>query len=152
MRPFLPLILLSAAGFVAAPAIAGPGNGPDGRDTAVPLLILYGDADFRGGAVTLDRNVDNLQDIHVADSDSGTANDYAMSARSVGRWQVCMDAGHVTDCRVVDGETRDFGEQGRSISSVRYLGPGTAPVRQGSDTGARVEERVHRALRALRGE
>ena len=150
MRPFRLPILLSISGLIAAPvAHAGPGPGSGGPDAEIPMITLYGEPGRQGGAIMLDRDIDNLQDVPVADSDSGSANDYAMSAHSVGRWQVCMDAGHVTDCLVVDGDHDDFGEHGRSISSVRYLGPSTRSPQSGRGSRHSGGAKVRRALRTL---
>lgn len=86
-------------------------------------ITLYNDEGMRGAPVTIADDVGNLQTIKAAEGFDGTANDYAYSLKAQGRWQVCMDAGFQTGCREVSGEVANLGEQGGSISSVRYLGP-----------------------------
>lgn len=89
-------------------------------------LTLYNDEGLKGAAVKITADTSNLQTVKAAEGFDGTANDYAYSLKAQGRWQVCMDAGFKTDCREVSGEVATLGEQGGSISSVRYLGPATA--------------------------
>jgi hypothetical protein len=86
-------------------------------------ITLY-DAENLGGApVRITRDVENLQEIPAAQGFDGTANDYAFSLKTEGQWQVCMDAGYRTGCMIVDGEVASLGDDGGSISSLRYLGP-----------------------------
>ncbi|WP_448659519.1 PAN domain-containing protein [Sphingomonas sp. CJ99] len=101
---------------VAAGALLAQGEPPRS-------ITLFNDEGFRGAPVKLSTDTANLQEVSAAEGFDGTANDYAYSLKTEGRWQVCMDAGFKTDCREVDGEVAVLGEQGGSISSVRYLGP-----------------------------
>lgn len=87
-------------------------------------ITLFGGEDLTGAGVKIEEDVTNLQTVSAAEGFDGTANDYAYSLRTEGRWQVCMDAGYKTSCLVVDGELASLGDKGGSISSVRYLGPG----------------------------
>lgn len=91
-----------------------------------PSLTLFNDEGLAGTAVVLRSDVTNLQDVPAAEGFDGTANDYALSLKADGRWLVCMDAGFTTRCREVSGEVRSLGEDGGSISSVRYLGQSAA--------------------------
>ena len=106
-----------------------------------PSLTLYNDEGLQGAAVVLHNDVSNLQSVPAAEGFDGTANDYALSLRAEGRWLVCMDAGFTTRCREVSGDVGNLGEDGGSISSVRYIGPqvavsGRATPRSGSAQGS----------------
>lgn len=85
-------------------------------------ITLYNGEDLTGTGVTITKSTPDLQAVAAAEGFDGTANDYAFSIRTEGRWQVCMDAGYRTSCMVVDGEMSSLGDRGGSISSVRYLG------------------------------
>lgn len=86
-------------------------------------ITLYSAENLGGAPVRIARDVENLQEIPAAEGFDGTANDYAFSLRTEGQWQVCMDAGYRTGCMIVDGEVASLGDNGGSISSLRYLGP-----------------------------
>lgn len=86
-------------------------------------ITLYNGEDLSGAGVTIRQDTPNLHTVPAAEGFDSTANDYAFSLRTEGRWQVCMDAGYKTSCMVVDGEMTSLGDKGGSISSVRYLGP-----------------------------
>lgn len=107
---------------VSGTAISASSFQADGPD-APKSVTLYGSEGFAGEAVRLTRDVTNLQQVPASDGFDGTANDFARSIKTVGRWQFCMDAGYSTDCFEVDGEVADLGDRGGSVSSVRYLGP-----------------------------
>ncbi|MDZ3832247.1 MAG: PAN domain-containing protein [Sphingopyxis sp.] len=97
-------------------------------------LTLYNGENMMGEGVTVTRNVANFQSVPAQEGFDGTANDFAYSVRSVGRWQLCMDAGFKTDCITVDGELAALGERGGSISSARYIGPSKQPQTNASAT------------------
>ncbi len=80
-----------------------------------PSLVIFEGEGFGGTSWTITRDIANL--------DSIGANDSARSIRVQGRWEICMDAGYVTDCRIVDADVTDLGEHNGSMSSARYLGP-----------------------------
>lgn len=86
-------------------------------------LTLYNSEDFGGTPVIVTSDTPDLQAVSADEGFDGTANDYAYSIRTTGKWQVCMDAAYETSCLVVDGEMASLGDNGGSISSVRYLGP-----------------------------
>lgn len=104
--------------------------------TPAPRIVLYNEEGLQGAPVTITRDTANLQDIAASEGFDGTANDYAFSIRATGRWQVCMDAGYTTQCRDVEGDVHSLGEQGGSVSSLRYLGPSTAKAGMASPQGA----------------
>lgn len=106
---------LALSPFVAA-GIAAQGN-PAGS------ITLYNGEDLGGTGVVITRDTPNLQDVPADEGFDSTANDYAFSLKTEGRWQVCMDAGYKTGCMIVDGEMTSLGDKGGSISSVRYIGP-----------------------------
>lgn len=106
---------LATAPFLAT-AIAAQGEPPRS-------ITLYSAEDMAGVGVTVTRDVANLQSIAAEEGFDGTANDYAYSLRTEGQWQVCMDAEFKTSCMIVDGEIASLGDNGGSISSVRYVGP-----------------------------
>lgn len=110
----LALCAMAGTPFLAA-AIAAQGK-PAGS------ITLYNGENLTGAGVTVTKSTPNLQAVPAAEGFDGTANDYAFSIRTEGRWQVCMDAGYKTSCIVVDGEMTSLGDKGGSISSVRYLG------------------------------
>lgn len=88
-----------------------------------PALTLFNGEGLEGAPVTVRSDVANLQAVPAGEGFDGTANDYAFSLKAEGLWLVCMDAGFRTRCREVSGEVQTLGEDGGSISSVRYLGP-----------------------------
>lgn len=104
----------ASASLLAKPRVSRPADAS---------ITLYNDEALQGEPVTVTRDVANLQSVSAREGFDGTANDYAHSLRSVGRWQVCMDAGYRTQCLEVDGTVATLGERAGSISSVRYLGP-----------------------------
>lgn len=112
------LAIVTAAPFLVNAVAQAAGEGKS--------ITLYNDEGLQGAPVTVTTDVGNLQSIKAAEGFDGTANDYAYSLKAQGRWQICMDAGFKTDCREVSGELAQLGEQGGSISSVRYLGPSSA--------------------------
>lgn len=114
------LVAVGASATLSAKSRDGCGARP-----ADASLTLYNAEALQGAPVTVTRDVANLQSVTAREGFDGTANDYAYSLRSVGQWQVCMDAGYQTDCFIVDGEVATLGERGGSISSVRYIGPST---------------------------
>lgn len=123
------LAVMAAAPFLAN-AVA--------RTAEEKSITLYNDEGMQGAPVTITTDVSNLQTVSAAEGFDSTANDYAYSLKAQGRWQVCMDAGFQTDCREVSGEVANLGEQGGSISSVRYLGPvstAAAPSGKGKPKG-----------------
>ncbi|MBK6708319.1 MAG: hypothetical protein IPG54_12860 [Sphingomonadales bacterium] len=109
-------------------------------------LTLYSGEGMQGEAVTVKKDIANFQSVQTRQGFDGTANDFAFSLRSIGRWQVCMDAGYRTDCLTVDGEMASLGERGGSISSARYIGPslkkqaGTTPSGPASDGPAQTAD------------
>ena len=112
--------------------LAGAGLAVGGQaKSSEETIILYNGEGMSGVPVAIGKDVSNLQTVEAAEGFDGTANDYAYSLRSTGRWQVCMDAGYKTDCMEVDGEVSSLGERGGSISSVRYLGPSRAVATAG---------------------
>lgn len=100
-----------------------------------PSLTLFNGEGLDGAAVTVRSDVANLQDVPAGEGFDGTANDYAFSLRAEGLWLVCMDAGFRTRCREVSGEVQTLGEDGGSISSVRYLGPSAQMPGRGRPAG-----------------
>ncbi|UIP06690.1 hypothetical protein LY632_13550 [Erythrobacter sp. SDW2] len=114
----LALGMLAVTPLVGA-AIAAQGN-PQGS------ITLYNAEEMDGTGVTITTDVPNLQSVPADEGFDGTANDYAYSIKTVGQWQVCMDAGYETSCLIVDGEMASLGDNGGSVSSVRYLGPGNS--------------------------
>lgn len=88
-----------------------------------PTLTLFNGEGLEGAPVTVASDIANLQAVPAREGFDGTANDYAFSLKAEGLWLVCMDAGFRTRCREVSGEVETLGEDGGSISSVRYLGP-----------------------------
>ena len=137
MRKLAILAAVLAAPFAALGVVQAQNAPASERDH----IVLYGDTGFKGGSVKIMGPVENLQSIS-ADGMDGTANDFAFSLRTQGRWQVCMDAGYVTRCRVVEGEVADLGDDGGSVSSILYVGPSlttgtkTAGTSAGTDTTA----------------
>lgn len=132
-RRFLTAILATAlvAAGSSASLLAKNGDAP-----AAPSLTLYSAEGMKGEAVTVTRSTPNLQSVPASEGFDGTANDFAWSLRSVGKWQVCMDAAYETDCLTVDGDLAILGERGGSISSVRYLGPSGKTKKVASATAA----------------
>ena len=118
MRTLAMLAAVLAAPFAVVGVVQAQSAPAAERDN----IVLYGDTGFKGGSVKIMGPVENLQSI-AADGLDGTANDFAFSLRATGRWQVCMDAGYVTRCRVVEGDVADLGDDGGSISSILYVGP-----------------------------
>lgn len=106
------LVLFCAGASVAAGAGLAFNHG--GGQPAPSLEIFEGD-NYDGFRWTITGDISNL--------DSIGANDSARSLRAQGRWEVCMDADFVTNCRIVDGDVADLGEDNGSMSSARYLGP-----------------------------
>ncbi|WP_167348232.1 MULTISPECIES: PAN domain-containing protein [Pseudomonadota] len=100
-----------------------------------PSLTLFNGEGLDGAAVTVRSDVANLQDMPAREGFDGTANDYAFSLKAEGLWLVCMDAGFRTRCREVSGEVQTLGEDGGSISSVRYLGPSAQTPGSGRPAG-----------------
>lgn len=98
-------------------------------------ITLYSGENLTGDPVTITRDISNLQNVAAANGFDGTANDYAYSLRTTGRWLVCMDAGFSTGCFEADGEIRNLQHNAGSISSVRYLGSSNA-VGAATATGA----------------
>jgi hypothetical protein len=113
-------LILAAGGLAAAPFLAST---IAAQNEPARSITLYNGENLQGAGVTLTRDVANLQSVPAAEGFDGTANDYAFSLKTEGRWEVCMDAGFERDCMVVDGEVASLGDRGGSISSVRYLGP-----------------------------
>lgn len=111
---------LGASPFLAT-AIAAQGEPPRS-------ITLYNAEDMGGAGVTITQDARNLQDVPAQEGFDSTANDYAYSLRTEGQWQVCMDAEFKTDCMIVDGEMASLGDNGGSISSVRYVGPSKRQV------------------------
>lgn len=113
-------LILAAGALAASPflatAMAAQGEPPRS-------ITLYNAEDMGGAGVTITRDVRNLQEVPAEEGFDSTANDYAYSLRTEGQWQVCMDADFETSCMIVDGELASLGENGGSISSVRYIGP-----------------------------
>lgn len=118
------VILGLALGIVGLSSIVGAGIAAQGRPQG--SITLYNGEELGGTAVTITGDVPNLQSVPAAEGFDGTANDYAYSIRAEGRWQVCMDADFKTSCMVIEGEMASLGNNGGSISSVRYLGPGNS--------------------------
>ena len=119
----------ATAAMLAVPVVAGAFTGSD----ATPRSItLFNDEALKGTPVKITADTPNLQTVTAPEGFDGTANDYAYSIRTEGRWQVCMDAGYKTDCREVDGEVATLGEHGGSVSSVRYLGPSAVAAKGGA--------------------
>lgn len=104
-RTALSLSVLVAA--TVAPGLAVAQNAPS--------LRLYADTGFAGDSRRVDRGVENLAGLQF--------NDRARSMIAEGRWEVCLDARHAGDCRVVQGRVSDMGDWNARVSSVRYLGP-----------------------------
>lgn len=102
----------------------GPGPGPGGpgfpgggpRPGDPPMLILFSEPNFRGQRVEVFDTVGNLS--------SRGFNDRAMSARAIGRWQVCEDRDFGRRCEMLAGDFGDLGIVGmnRLITSARPLG------------------------------
>lgn len=112
-----------AAGLAAASGLAVIAHS-EGHGEAPGTITLYNAEAFGGEGVTISEDVPNLQTVTASEGFDGTANDYAFSIRTTGAWEVCMDAGFETRCKIVEGEVSDLGEDGGSISSLRYVGPG----------------------------
>lgn len=120
------LILGLVIGAVAVSSFVGAGISAQGN--AHGSITLYNAEELGGTGVTITTDVPNLQSVSAAEGFDGTANDYAYSIRTQGQWQVCMDADYQTSCMIVDGEMASLGDNGGSVSSVRYLGPGKMPT------------------------
>lgn len=130
-------MMAALAVMAAVPILADAVAQAAGKEKSI---TLYSEQGMQGTPVKITTDVGNLQSVRAPEGFDGTANDYTYSLQARGRWQVCMDAGFQTDCREVSGEVANLGEQGGSISSVRYLGPAAgataslagskAPVRQ----------------------
>ncbi len=97
------------------PAYAPPASTPP----RAPLVILFSDHGLRGGTMTVDRDIPNL--------DSTSFNDRASSMRiEAGFWQFCTDAGYHGDCRTFgpgDYPNLPDGFEGRISSVRRVQGP-----------------------------
>ena len=115
----VPLGLLAAV-VAGAPLLNAALASPD---DARGTITLYNEEGLQGAPVVIHADTANLQSVTAAEGFDGSANDYAWSLVAEGRWLVCMDAGYQTDCREVEGEVANLGDQGGSISSLRYLGP-----------------------------
>ncbi len=115
-------ILGLALGIVGVSSFVGAGIAAQGRPEG--SITLYNAEDHGGTGVTITGDVPNLQSVPAGEGFDGTANDYAYSIKTVGEWQVCMDAGYKTSCLIIDGAMASLGENGGSVSSVRYRGPG----------------------------
>lgn len=76
--------------------------------------MLYRDVGFRGGAVRIDRDIPNLNELGVGDAAS------SMSVRG-GAWEVCEHVNYRGRCVVIDGDMADFREIGMNdkASSIR---------------------------------
>jgi hypothetical protein len=120
MKPLIPGRVLATFALSASLFAAALGA------QTTPSLTLFNAEGLQGAAVVLRGDVANLQDVPAAEGFDGTANDYAFSLKADGLWLVCMDAGFTTRCRELSGEVANLGEDGGSISSVRYLGPAMA--------------------------
>lgn len=112
-----------AAGLAAAGGIAAIAHS-EGHGEEPGSITLYSAEAFGGEGVTIAEDISNLQTVAASEGFDGTANDYAFSIRTTGVWEVCMDAGFETGCLTVEGDVPDLGENGGSISSLRYVGPG----------------------------
>ncbi len=82
-------------------------------------IVLFEGDDFGGRSLDLNGDISNL---HRGDVGFG---DSAWSLAANGRWQVCEHIEFGGECRTFEGDNRQLGDFGGTISSVRYLGPGT---------------------------
>ncbi|WP_269714652.1 beta/gamma crystallin-related protein [Caulobacter sp. NIBR2454] len=98
------------------PGFPHPGPGPGPQPGGAPRLLLFSEPNFRGQQVEIYEPTTNLS--------SRGFNDRAMSARTIGRWQVCEDRDYGRRCETLYGDFGDLGILGmnRLITSARPIG------------------------------